>query len=283
MNNKSIVVGIDPSRLSDEAVTWAATWAANHKRPLDLVHVIDDEWVGRLTWSEDLIMTESRRALGRAREIARESIDDDLIRDVLLRGDPVEQLRRHAEENAELLVVGTHKPSRFERIMLGSRSLHIVQNATTPVAVIPPKDQTVRRGVVVGVDGSEASLKAIEFAAAEAERAGEPLTALLAWDLPAGWGVEYMPTDEMVEGISEDETIVLSESLAGLAERHPDLEIIREVVRGYPAWALIDAAESARLLVVGNRGRRGLPRVVLGSISHDVLVNIPTAVVVVQA
>lgn len=280
--SKSIVVGVDPSRLSDEAVAWAAEWAAARKRPLDLVHVIDDEWVGRLTWSEDLIMNESRRALGQAREIARKSLDDELIRDVLLRGDPVEQLQRHAADHADLLVVGTHKPSRFERIMLGSRSLHIVQNASTPVAVIPPKDQTVRRGVVVGVDGSETSLAAIEFAAAEAERSGEPLHAVLAWDLPAGWGVEYMPTDEMINGIAEDEEVVLSESLAGLSDRFPDLEIRREVVRGYPAWALIDAAASARLIVVGNRGRRGLPRVLLGSISHDVLVNITTPTVVVR-
>ncbi|MDI2098173.1 universal stress protein [Ruicaihuangia caeni] len=282
MATHTVAVGVDPSGLSDEAVAWAAKWAADHHATLDLVHVIDDEWVGRLTWSEELILAESRKALTRARELARPALAEDAIRDVLLRGDPVDQLRQRASET-DLLVIGTHKPSRFERVMLGSRSLHIVQSVTTPVAVIPSTDGAERRGVVVGVDGSEASLKAIAFAAAEADRSGEPLHAVLAWDLPAGWGIEYLPSDDMVSSISSDEEIVLSESLAGLSEQYPDLEIKRSVVRGYPAWALVDAAESARLLVVGNRGRRGLPRVLLGSVSHDVLVNIPTAVVVIHA
>ncbi|GIJ19733.1 hypothetical protein Vlu01_03570 [Micromonospora lutea] len=63
----------------------------------------------------------------------------------------------------------------------------------------------------------------------------------------------------------------LTESLAGLAARYPDVQVQRRLLRGSPAKVLVEESKIAQLVVVGGRGRGALSGLLLGSVSHAVL------------
>ena len=81
----------------------------------------------------------------------------------------------------------------------------------------------------------------------------------------------------------EEDRIVLAESVAGLAEKYPDLVVHQRLeTNTEPAKALVDTAEEARLLVIGSHGRGGFSRTVLGSTAHAVLLNVPCPTIVTR-
>ena len=140
------------------------------------------------------------------------------------------------------------------------------------VAVREPADASVpRHGIVVGVDGSPEASDALEFALQEARETGEPLTAVLAYSDPVSLG------DQLLLPLVHEQ---LDEAVTGWAEKYPDVHIERRTVCDHPVPGLLGEAASARLLVVGSRGR-GPVRSLLGSVSHGVLHHghVPIAVV----
>ncbi|MCO4264224.1 universal stress protein [Pseudarthrobacter sp. MDT3-26] len=163
------------------------------------------------------------------------------------------------------------------------RALQVVMVSDSPVAVIPQGQGPEGRGVVVGVDGSEESLQAVALAAAEADREGDELTAVLAFRRPAWWIQRGMPGRGLAQAIQEEDKIVLAESVAGLTDKYPDLVVHQRLENDEdPAKALVDAAASARLLVLGSRGRGGFSRLLLGSTAHAVLQRVPCPTVVTR-
>jgi nucleotide-binding universal stress UspA family protein len=74
---------------------------------------------------------------------------------------------------------------------------------------------------------------------------------------------------------------VLSEALAGMCERYPDVEVEQRLIQGHAAGNLVDASRKAQLLVVGSRGRGGFKGLLLGSVSQAALhhAHCPVAVV----
>ena len=126
------------------------------------------------------------------------------------------------------------------------------------------------RRIVVGVDGSEGSKGALEWAAREARLRAAPLEIVLAW-LPsvsiyagAGWSVV---DNEMFEGLLENAGERLERTCESVAPALDGLEVERTVVEGPAARTLMDAAVGADLLVVGTRGHGGFAGLLLGSVS----------------
>ncbi|MFD4422602.1 universal stress protein [Agromyces sp. NPDC058484] len=281
-----IVVGVSTGgRASRIAVRWAAQRASATGSRLRLVHVIE----GSIPATDDAELllaaqTAARASLDEAADVAA-SVDRDLeVATELEQGSPVEVFDR-LSQGADLLVVGSdwHGGQRASR--RGVHSLRIAAGSHAPVAVIPDIDVSGRRGVVVGLDGSEASDAALAFAVSEAARLGEPLIAVHAWDIAMmiggdyGYGVPMVPTDDLQRAAEE----VLDEALAGVSSGAPaSLEIQRVVVAGDPVIALAEEAASASLLVVGSHGRGALARFLLGSVSHGVLAHLEGPTVVVR-
>jgi nucleotide-binding universal stress UspA family protein len=150
----------------------------------------------------------------------------------------------------------------------------VATHAHCPVVAVPrtPVDAPARHGVVVGVDGSELSEAAIEFAFQMASETRENLTALHAWYDPAPTGDGLMmPLVYDPVLVEKEEELVLAESMAGWSEKYPDVEVEHKVVQGHPGHALVTVAATATLLVVGSRGRGALTSLLLGSVSHGVL------------
>jgi nucleotide-binding universal stress UspA family protein len=280
-----IVVGVSTGgRASLTAVRWAAERASAVGSRLRLVHVVE----GSIPSTDDaelLLAAQSaaRMSLDAAADAAA-SVDRTLeVVTELEQGSAVDVFDR-VSEGADLLVVGSdwHGGQRASR--RGVHSLRIAAGSHAPVAVIPDIDVSGRRGVVVGIDGSEASDAALSFAVAEATRLGEPLIAVHAWDVAMmvggdyGYGVPMVASDDLQRGAEQ----VLDEALAGVSSEASSLEISRVVVAGDPVIALAEEAMSARLLVVGSHGRGALARFLLGSVSHGVLAHLEGPTVVVR-
>ncbi len=286
-----IVVGVSTGgRASLTAVRWAADRASAVGSRLRLVHVVE----GSIPSTDDaqlLLAAQSaaRSSLDAAADAAA-SVDRALeVVTELEQGSAVAVVDR-VSERAALLVVGSdwHGGQRASR--RGVHSLRIAASSHAPVAVIPDIDVSGRRGVVVGIDGSEASDAALSFAVGEAVRLGEPLIAVHAWDVAMmvggdyGYGVPMVASDDLQRAAEQ----VLEEALAGVTSEtsggaeSPSLEITRVVVAGDPVIALAEEAMSARLLVVGSHGRGALARFLLGSVSHGVLAHLEGPTVVVR-
>ncbi len=273
----TIMVGVSGRTAGHPAIGWAIGYAAPRGLAVELVHVVDITWTTLPPdWAETALL-EAEEALRAEVERARLIDPAVSVHPRVLIGSPVHQLAEYAD-SSELLVVGTHPRGDISELIPTSRAARIVAAASCPVAVIRD-GLAVGSGIVVGVDGSEASAAAVAFAAAQADWVGEPLTAIYAWSAPEPWGTDQSPWPASP---SEEDRRVLAEALAGLAQEYPDLHVISEVLTARPLRALYAASLHARMVVVGSHGRHGVVKAVLGSVSEDLVLAAPCPVVVVR-
>ncbi|MGO1545675.1 MAG: universal stress protein [Gulosibacter sp.] len=276
-----IIVGINGSQADESAVAWATRYADRAGGSLLIFSVIDPTpRVGNVEeieqWANDLLAEHAK--------IAREIAPNLELRTEVHRGESLPQTFEFMSESADLLVIGSDTDGSGK----GSRnpgSIRIAAVSKAPVVAVPSTDVTARRGVVVGVDGSDVSTQALQFAAAEAQSAGEPLIAVMSWQSDVaygyGYGYAFAYVDDFQKAMRESCAEELNESLKDIEGKYPDLEIERVVVEGRPADALASQSAKGRLLVVGSHGRGAFRRLLLGSVSHELLqeITLPTAIV----
>lgn len=139
-------------------------------------------------------------------------------------------------------------------------------------------------GVVVGIDGSHNSSKALDWAMAEAAVRKAPLTVLTVHSVPASYWTGHpvtLPVDEdEVTKIRKAAESAVAASAAKLGASQPE-SVTVTAVNGFPAQALINAAKDSDLLVVGTRGGGGFGSLLMGSVSIQVVHHASCPVVVV--
>lgn len=279
---ENIIIGVDGSEQSRVALAWGLKRATERGAAVELLHVADDSFLSESVAFLSEAQKASEEMLEAEREYSRSLGFEGPMSGTAVVGHPIVEVEV-ASKRADLLVLGAHAGSKWSGSFFGTRAVKIAAVAHCPVAVIPATDGAKpTRGVVVGVDGSEAANTAIEYAAAEASRRGVPLTAVYAWMPPLTPGLEYLWSEELIESqrIAAEEAIAIGTS--GLTGRYPDLTIHREIVQSAPVSALLSMGEDAELLVVGSRGRGAISRMLLGSVSHGVLQSLPCPVIVTR-
>ena len=132
--------------------------------------------------------------------------------------------------------------------------------------------------IVVGVDGSEQSLAALDWAITEARLRRGEVRLVTAWYYPplastVGYGV----IDDTFKKDAEQE---LAKALTDVADA--GVAVTGQVVENSPATALLDAARDADLLIVGSRGHGGFTGLLLGSVSSQVIHHAHCPVLVVR-
>jgi nucleotide-binding universal stress UspA family protein len=136
--------------------------------------------------------------------------------------------------------------------------------------------------IVVGVDGSQPSREALRWAVRQAGLTGSVVDAVIAWQLPAGYGgYGWAPTIDDTD-YAELAAKTLSEAVNGTVAAGSGVRVRQHVVAGSAAAALIDAADGADLLVVGSRGHGGFAGMLLGSVSQHCVHHAPCPVVVIR-
>lgn len=194
-------------------------------------------------------------------------------------GSPVTGLVR-ASETARLLVLGSSAHSGF-----GAVVTPVAAHARCPVLVVPEDGGGEEpRRVVVGVDGSEPSLRALDTALTIAD-AGGVVTCVAAWrtEVEGGMLVSW-PVADASATVEERFEEVLERALVQRAGEHPGVGTRSVVRHGHAADVLLDVAREvdADLVVVGSRGHGGFVGLLLGSVSRRLLNHADRPVLVVH-
>ncbi len=142
-------------------------------------------------------------------------------------------------------------------------------------------------GIIVGVDGSEHSLAALDWALNEADLRKTPLTVITVSPVVSGiYGpgyapADYYPAEEESRAQAEKATQELVNQAVGRRAAAPAMPVTVRALSGLAADELINASGDADLLVVGARGAGGFTRLVMGSVSTQVTHHALCPVVVV--
>lgn len=132
--------------------------------------------------------------------------------------------------------------------------------------------------IVVGVDGSAASLDAVGWALRQAQLTGCDLEAVTAWHVPAQYGSEFYAEPMDWKAIANE---ILDTALHEVGSESP-VSITRTIAPGHPAEVLTASSAGADLLVVGTRGHGGFAGMLLGSVSEYVVAHAHCPVLVVR-
>ena len=293
MEGQRIVVGVDGSGTSGEALRWAVGLGEVLGAEVVAVHAVGlledlhdrdtlaGDWRAKL---RDLVENTWCAQVSRASCAHRVELRDGAPVDVVLHA--------VADEQADLVVVGSRGVGANPALALGSTSLRVLQAATVPVLVVPD----VREGVppahglelhriLVGVDRSEPSLAALELAADLARMLGGSLSVLEVIDYvpPFPLGPSTAATTEGEEHAPERALAVLEASARAIRERGVGVQVI--VRSGDPAPTLLDLADQldVDLVVVGTRGRGEPAALLLGSVARTVADHVRRPTLVVPA
>lgn len=287
----SVVVGVDGSAASTGAVAYAANTAATRGIPLVLVTTYT---MPAAMFAEGMIPPrpvydelekECQPIIEQARASALKVAPNIEVSHAIVEGNPSQVLIDYTRK-AKLIVLGSRGLGGIRGMVLGSVSASVASHAFCPVVVTrEDTDDLDRTGpVVVGIDGSEVSAKATEWAFAEASARNTTLIAVHTWMDPqvqaAAAGIAL--TEEDWKQLEQQQLETLSERLAGFADRYPDVTIERFVTRDRAVRALVEKAQDAQIVVVGSHGRGGFTGMVLGSTSRALLQAAPCPVMVVR-
>ena len=121
------------------------------------------------------------------------------------------------------------------------------------------------RSIVVGVDGSDSSVKAARWACRLAELDGSAIDLVTAWQWPVSWGPAMPLPDDYDPGA--DMQAMLDEIAGELAREFSDVQLRALAIKGHPALVLTEASRHADLLVVSCRGHGEISGVLIGSVS----------------
>ncbi|MFC4110045.1 universal stress protein [Micromonospora zhanjiangensis] len=270
-----VVVGVDGSPTALRAVRTGAAEAALRHRPLHLVHAfvwpllhVDvDRSPGGPT--DGGLRHQAERMLAEAVGQARAVAPGLPVSHAIVDGQAAAVLCRETTD-ADLLVIGDRGLGGFTGLLVGSVAVQVSTYASCPVLLARGEDHD--GPVVVGVDNSAHSRVALGVAIEEASRRGAECRAVHAFRHPVSSGPgDMMPLVYDTEALRGEEDRELAESIAGWSDRFPDVPVIRRVVHGRAAPALIEESATAQLVVVGARGLGGFAGLLLGSTSHAVL------------
>jgi nucleotide-binding universal stress UspA family protein len=284
-----IVVGYDGSPASLTALHWATAEAVRLHARLRVVEVFELVIALRPTPGTVVplaaVRTARERGLAALADGLRAQQPDLDVETVLIEGTPAETLIEESAQ-ARMVILGSRGLGGWSGLLVGSVAVQVSAHAQCPVLMVPPDTRPralEQPTVVVGVDGSKLSAKAIDFAFDQAEALGARVIAVHAWTSPF---LTYDDGQTMLQfgeaEVQESGRVLVAESVAGAMADHPDVECETRLISGRAARALLVAAESASLVVVGSRGRGGFTGLLLGSVSQSVLHHAPCPVAIVR-
>lgn len=286
--DRTIVVGLDTSEGSAAAMAWALDLVAGSGTRVIPVHAWQYPPLCLLPFPAGLPVPPPEAmqddAETRAGRLIAGTCPDggvvgvDVAEPVVREGSAARVLCAEAERaGADAVVVGSRGLGAVKGALAGSVSAGCAHRCPVPVVIVPTEAETVdgHGVVVVGVDGSEASLAAVRFA--DEWMPDDSLLLLVhAWNLPVTMsGMVVMNDVDAIEAAAED----LLAAAAATVRHHKVDTVVR---RGDPRTELGHLAETADAVVVGRTGHNVAERFLLGSVATHAVHHVaatPTIVV----
>lgn len=277
-----IVIGYSDTPDCERALEWAASEARRSNEPLRVVSTLGQPAfadIGAGVVIDRQIMQEGAREVAATGAAHARKLGAQQVEEHAAVGNPAELLV-DAAQGARAIVLGTRGRGPVLSALLGSVSYTVAAHAPCPVIVVRENAPSVgpEHPIVVGVDDSEPSRRALALAAEVAGERGAKLHLVSVWSDPAATiaSASYVDGAALLsagEGIRDAVTADLAQIAQDLQDSHPDITIDTTVVEGDPALALAAVADrvGASLLAIGTRGRGGFKGMMLGSVSHGVL------------
>ncbi|MDH6678659.1 nucleotide-binding universal stress UspA family protein [Rhodococcus sp. LBL1] len=291
VDRTGVVVGVDESDAAFDALDWAARVAGMRHAPLHVAHALPTPGVylsGAAVLAQAQFDEQLRESAEQVTARAREQLGTDHpgveFTTAIYPGPPASALL-DVGADAALLVLGATGAGTIGAALVGSTGQRVANHARCPVAIcrggrVPEGDV---RPVVVGVDGSESSVRAVGVAFEYAALFGVPLVAVHMWgpDRPVDRHGAFRLVDWAK--VESEARAVLGEAVAGWVDEYPDVEVDERLERSSPGRVLMEYSRRAQLVVVGSRGRSRLRGVLLGSTSQNLLHHAECPVIVCRA
>lgn len=249
-----VAVGHDPM---DAALEHAARVAVREGCGLHLLHVLHHVAQGPEMVLVDIVDLEhaARTVLAAAEERARDLLPEELpVTTQLVWGGPVSSIVA-ASEDARMVVLQRRPLSRVLRVVTRSTSSGVAAHAHVPVVSVPARWTSPVTGdevptVTVGVDVPDRAENVLRAAAQEARARGAKLRVLHTWAFPGAYDdiiVSRIEHEQWTERAKRD----IHAALAALGDDAAGLDVEVEARHAYPGDALINAARTSDLLVIG--------------------------------
>ncbi|NTV63380.1 MAG: universal stress protein [Oscillochloris sp.] len=285
---QTILVPLDGSPASEQALTIAARLAQRSSATIHLAHVHSPYTTTPISIEGLPVIDEELRSLAADHELTylQNAVRSLPISDyepvvARLEGPIAFALGSYCHEiHADLVILTTHGRSGFTQLWIGSvaesllRSLHIPLLLLRPTPT--PVPATPFRHIIVPLDGSALAEQILPHAVALADQDGAELTLLRIIEShpipPPGSNMAYRPHEDTVTEQRDTAEVYLSRLANDLLPKgHP--AHIAVVGAEHPARAILMAAEErgADLIALATRGRSGLTRAILGSVADKVL------------
>ncbi|HSC28037.1 MAG TPA: universal stress protein [Vicinamibacterales bacterium] len=296
---RRILCPVDLSEFSARALEHAVALARWYRADVDVVHVFTATLPPPLFAGEPGPAALTAVSRQRVEEAVREFIapltpSEVPVSVTILEGTAATRILDHVRESAsDLIVIGTHGRSGFERLLLGSVTEKVIRKASCPVLTVPPRVEesatepvVAFKRIVCAIDFSRSSVKSLEYALSLAQEAGARLTLLhvLDWpDVAAG-------RDPIDRALAEARQHTLDDLARRLHRAVPDevrtwCDPEEVIVTGSPHREIVRVAgeKSAELIVMGVHGRGALDLTLFGSTASYVVRHAACPVLTVRS
>jgi len=280
---KKLLMATDLSARSDRALERAVTLAREHSAKLTVVHVVDEDLPASLADAQEKAAKQAIHkhigglTAGNGPHISIEVVFGRAYVDILEMSEKTE---------AEMIVLGMHREDAFKDMFRGTTVERIIRAGNVPTLLVKDRVSGPYRQIIVGVDFSVYSRRAVEFAVKFVP--GGEFYLVHAYDVPFKGFLYGHDTRREVskqhqvqfqEMIDEEMASFLAslEASASKLERVMQEGTVREVIHRQISRLKPD------LLVIGTHGRTGVAHAFLGSVAEDLLRNPPCDVLAVKA
>jgi nucleotide-binding universal stress UspA family protein len=275
---RRVVVGVDCSPESEQVLRWADRQAELTRSVLIAVTGWQPDLPG-VDVDVDFPEAQSRMRIALA-ETINAALSPERARVAKLRvsmGSPVDALLVQARR-ADLVVVGPRGAGGIAGLLLGSVAERVVSGASCPVAIVHAIRHRRTHRIVVRVDGSDCSRRALEWAIRQSGIVSARVDVLTVQDERSRW---LLPPYESWATPKQWVDQVLAEVLEDV--QPPErARISTQVCPGNAAQVLVDASAASDMIVIGNHGTGAALSRLLGSVSQKVARHAGVPVVVVH-
>jgi len=268
-----IVAATDFSTRSQRAVRRAGLLARANNADLVLVHVVDDDQPSRLVTIEsreaERILAEQIASMAELRAVQ--------CRPMVVLGDPFDGiLRTAAEVGADLVVMGAHRKQLLRDIFIGTTVERVVRTGPYPVLMVNTEVDEPYRKVLAPIDVSESAAHAVDVSRA-ARLSNEAHITFLHAFLPLAKGKMFMAglgRDSIDDYVARERQGAIDAVTALIPENdlhRSEWSLRVEEGDAFEVISRMIGETAPDLLVIGTRGRSGLLKVLLGSVTEEAL------------